>query len=74
MHLRKALKRSEPTRTKYYTARLRDPGVQKKFSLTLRNRFQTLGDVGDGLENNWNAFRDKCRSSWHKKPDQTWTG
>ena len=26
--------------------------------MTLRNRFQTLGHVGDGLENNWNAFRD----------------
>ena len=42
-------------RTKYHTARLRDPGVQKKFSLTLRNRFQILRDVG---ENNWNAFRN----------------
>ena len=75
------MKRSEPTRTKYHTARLRDPGVQKKFSLTLRNRFQTLGNVGDGLENNWNAFRDiiiqtsadvlgtKTRSD--KKPDTT---
>ena len=58
MHLRKALKRSEPTRTKYHTARLRDPGVQKKFSLTLRNRSQTLGHIGDGLKNKWNAFRD----------------
>ena len=26
--------------------------------MTLRNRFQTLGHVEDGLENNWNAFRD----------------
>ena len=58
MHLRKALKRSESTRTKYHTARLRDPGVQKKFSLTLRKRSQTLGHIGDGLKNNWNAFRD----------------
>ena len=58
MHLRKALKRLESTRTKYHTARLRDQGVQKKFSLTLRNRSQTLGHIGDGLKNNWNAFRD----------------
>ena len=60
MHLRKALKRSEPTRTNVplHTAKLRDPGVQKKFSLTPRNRFQTLWDIGDGFENNWNAFRD----------------
>ncbi|XP_056017289.1 craniofacial development protein 2-like [Ostrea edulis] len=58
IHLRKAVKRSETTRIKYHTARLRDPGIQKKFSLTLRNRFQTLGDIGEGLENNWNAFRD----------------
>ena len=59
MHLRKALKRSELTRTNVPYTRLRDPGVQKKFSLTPRTRFQTLvWDIGDGFENNWNAFRD----------------
>lgn len=54
---RKAIKWSEPRRIKCRIARLKDPGIKKNFSLTLRYRLQTLGDVGVGLENNWSAFR-----------------
>ncbi|CAC5369457.1 unnamed protein product [Mytilus coruscus] len=67
---RKAPSKAEATQHRFHTARLKDPTINKKFTLTLRNKFQVLGDIGEVLEQDvestWKDIKDSythaCRT------------
>ena len=75
LHLKRVQTTAKSTQQRFDTAKLKDPTTRKKFSLALRNKYQVLGDIGQGLdedvETTWNSIKEgyihACKTVLGKK-------
>lgn len=58
LHLKKAIKLKDGTKLKFNITKLKDPSISKMFTTLLKNRFQVLVDIGEGIEEH------PCENIW----------